>query len=189
MQFHLFLQFLLCKHRQFIPEYFLGVEDLLVVHFLDEAVVLDSVRLEELHVGHLEGLPNGLGDELGLQEGKVRLTATGPTPPPTSSLSNTWQIILGVVPMTVSSSPAAGSTRRLAMITTSSPMSAMYEMVLRPWSIMISFRSVFSTMIFSVEMKRSTSVLGCPSPSGACAVARSGPHEYKLGGQLGLIGL
>jgi hypothetical protein len=30
-----------------------------------------------------------------------------------------------------------------------------------------TFRSVFSTMIFSVEMNRSTSVLGCVSPSGA----------------------
>jgi hypothetical protein len=37
---------------------------------------------------------------------------------------------------------------------------------------MISFRSVLSTMIFSVEMKRSTSVLGCPSPSGACRAER-----------------
>jgi hypothetical protein len=30
-----------------------------------------------------------------------------------------------------------------------------------------TLRSVFSTMIFSVEIKRSTSVLGCVSPSGA----------------------
>jgi len=58
----------------------------------------------------------------------------------TSSLSNTWQIIFGVIPITLSSSPAFknqdevsgssssltwGSTRLLAMITTNSPMSAM----------------------------------------------------------------
>jgi hypothetical protein len=31
----------------------------------------------------------------------------------------------------------------------------------------LTFNSVLRTMIFSVEMKRSTSVVGCVSPSGA----------------------
>ena len=41
----------------------------------------------------------------------------------------------------------------------------------------ITLRSVLSTMIFSVDMKRSTSVLGCDSPSGACTQSRSDPSH------------
>ena len=67
---YLFLQLLSRKHCQLVPEYLLRVEHLLVVHLLDEGVVLDAVGLQELHVGDLEGLPDGLGDELSLQEKK-----------------------------------------------------------------------------------------------------------------------
>ena len=42
----------------------------------------------------------------------------------------------------------------------------------------LTFNSVLRTMIFSVEMKRSTSVLGWVSPSGACV-----RHEPQKSGQ------
>uniref|UniRef100_A0A182R174 Uncharacterized protein n=1 Tax=Anopheles farauti TaxID=69004 RepID=A0A182R174_9DIPT len=123
-----------------------------------------------------------------------------------SSLSNTWQIIFGVrlpfgpvvlapplsfwegvlppppvppCPLTVCpvepllpappdesvESTSCGTKRRRAISTTRSPMSAM---------------SVFSTMIFSVEMNRSTSVLGCTSPSGDCRMKTQTLRDFDL---------
>ena len=41
-----------------------------------------------------------------------------------------------------------------------------------------TFRSVLSTMIFSVEMKRSTSVEGWFSPSGACTKGEPSHENY-----------
>ncbi len=47
----------------------------------------------------------------------------------------------------------------------------------RPLSL-FTFRSVLSTMIFSVEMKRSTSVEGWFSPSGACTKGEPSHENY-----------
>ena len=65
---YLLLQLLPGEHGELVAEYLLRVEDLLVVHLLDEGVVLDPVRLQELHVGHLERLADRLRDELGLRK-------------------------------------------------------------------------------------------------------------------------
>lgn len=46
----------------------------------------------------------------------------------------------------------------------------------------LTFKSVLSTIIFSVEMNRSTSVLGCDSPSGACGGT---PRGQAGGGMVG----
>ena len=70
---HLLLQLLLGEHGELVAEDLLRVEDLLVVHLLDERVVLDAVRLQELHVRHLESLPDRLSDELGLMERRHRI--------------------------------------------------------------------------------------------------------------------
>ena len=64
----LLLQLLLGEHGELVAEDLLRVEDLLVVHLLDERVVLDAVRLQELHVRHLERLPDRLRDELRLRK-------------------------------------------------------------------------------------------------------------------------
>lgn len=64
---YLFLQLLPGEHGQLVAEDLLWVEHLLVVHLFDEGVVLDPIGLQKLHVGHLECLANGLGDELSLQ--------------------------------------------------------------------------------------------------------------------------
>ena len=69
----LLLQLLLGEHGELVAEDLLRVEDLLVVHLLDERVVLDAVRLQELHVGHLERLPDRLRDELRLRELKCSI--------------------------------------------------------------------------------------------------------------------
>ena len=50
---HLFLKLFLGEHGELVAKDLLGVENFLIVHLLHEAVVLDPVRLEELHVGHL----------------------------------------------------------------------------------------------------------------------------------------
>jgi hypothetical protein len=43
----------------------------------------------------------------------------------------------------------------------------------------LTFNSVLRTMIFSVEMKRSTSVLGWVSPSGACVRHADGKPQNQ----------
>ena len=43
------------------------VENVLVVHLLEETWIFDAIGLEELQVGHLERLTNGLSNKLGLQ--------------------------------------------------------------------------------------------------------------------------
>ena len=65
---YLFLHFLIRKHIEFLSEYFLLIEHLLVVRLLHQTRVLDPICLEELHVGHLKGLPDRLGDEASLQK-------------------------------------------------------------------------------------------------------------------------
>ena len=64
---YLFLHFFIRKHIEFLSKYFLLIEHLLVVHLLHQTRVLDPICLQELHVGHLEGLPDRLGDEASLQ--------------------------------------------------------------------------------------------------------------------------
>ena len=44
------------EQSELVVENFLGGEDLLVVHFLQEAVILDSVGFKEFPVSHLKGL-------------------------------------------------------------------------------------------------------------------------------------
>lgn len=65
---HLLLELFLGKHLELVAEDLLRVEHLLVVHFADETLILDAVCFEEFHVGHLEGLADGLSDELSLQK-------------------------------------------------------------------------------------------------------------------------
>jgi hypothetical protein len=64
---HLLLQLLLREHLQLVAEDLLAVQHLLVVHLLHEAVVLDAVGFQKLHVSHLERLPDGLRYELCLK--------------------------------------------------------------------------------------------------------------------------
>ena len=45
------MHFFLCKHLKLIAEYLLRIQDFLIVHFLNETVIFDAVRLEELDVG------------------------------------------------------------------------------------------------------------------------------------------
>ena len=63
----LLLHVLVGEEVEFLPVDLLLVEHLLVVDLLDKRRVIDAIGLEELHVGDLEGLPNGLGYQLGLQ--------------------------------------------------------------------------------------------------------------------------
>ena len=69
---HLLLELFLSKHCELVPIDLLGVEHLLVVHLFDKGVILDTVGLEKLHVGNLEGLADTLGYKLGLQTSTMR---------------------------------------------------------------------------------------------------------------------
>ena len=64
---HFFLQFSLGKESQLVAKDFLRIEHLLVVHFFDKGVVLDTIRLEKLDIGDLKSLADRLGNELCLQ--------------------------------------------------------------------------------------------------------------------------
>ena len=64
---HFFLQFPLGKESQLVAKDFLRIEHLLVVHFFDKGVVLDTIRLEKLDIGDLKSLADRLGNELCLQ--------------------------------------------------------------------------------------------------------------------------
>ena len=67
---------------------------------------------------------------------------------------------LAPLPLPSSDEGEEGERLRRAIKTTMSPISAMYDMVRREWSIIISWRSVLRTRILSVETNSSTSVLG-----------------------------
>ena len=68
------MEVLVSKQVELLPIDLLLVQHVLVVHFLEQAGVLDAIGLEELQVGHLERLPDGLGYQVGLEgEGGGRL--------------------------------------------------------------------------------------------------------------------
>ena len=54
------------EQSELVVENLLGGKDLLVVHFLQEAVILDSVGFEEFAVSHLKGLADRSRDVLSL---------------------------------------------------------------------------------------------------------------------------
>lgn len=60
------MEFLVGEKLEFFSKYFLLGQDILVIHLLDESWIFDAIGFQELHVGHLECLPNGLGYQLGL---------------------------------------------------------------------------------------------------------------------------
>ena len=73
----LLLHVLVGEEVELLPVDLLLVEHLLVVDLLDEGRVVNAIGLQELHVGDLEGLANGLGYQLGLQHTHTGRSITG----------------------------------------------------------------------------------------------------------------